>query len=200
MRKVTWDVPEEYSKRPRDKNLLYCPGASRSKLHFDTWEAAKKHIDLNGPEILRESGKAPIRVYWCPDCCCFHVTSKPGISERVTENKKLRTAALDLIRESLMVKDAVEGQKYLVKAYDIIRECTSCDWYPEARDKAFLALEILEKKSKEQEYNRHVKEAEYRIRISDLSGAEQEVAWLEQNNLNPDKTKRLRDVLLGKIL
>lgn len=99
-----------------------------------------------------------------------------------------------------MVKDAVEGQKYLVKAYDIIRECTSCDWYPEARDKAFLALDILEKKSKEQEYNRHVKEAEYRIRISDLSGAEQEVAWLEQNNLNPDKTKRLRDVLLGKIL
>jgi hypothetical protein len=200
MPRVTWNVPEEYSKRPREKNLLYCPGANRSKLHFDSWEAAKKHIDMNGPEILRESGKAPIRVYWCPDCCCYHVTSKPGISERMTENKKLKLAALELIRESLLAKVLLEGQRNLVKAYDIIRECTDCDWYQEVKDKAYLALEILEKKAREQEFNRHVKEAEYRIRISDLSGAELEISWLEQNNLNPDKTKKLRDVLLGKIL
>jgi hypothetical protein len=63
--------------KPNPKNLVYCTASRKEKLQFDTLEAAVMHVNINGPKIKELNGYGPTRAYWCPACCCWHVTSKP---------------------------------------------------------------------------------------------------------------------------
>ena len=119
IQKVFWRVPDSNIKKPGDKNLIFCTQCGRSKLQFKSLKSAYNHIKWNSNEIYRENGKAPVRAYWCDDCCCYHVTSKVN-STKYEETEKSRL--LDYIKEALTTDNISESRKYIQNAYKIISE------------------------------------------------------------------------------
>lgn len=63
--------------KPKFGNRVYCFGSRKEKLQFETREKAERFIEYNSDTITDNNGYAPSRAYWCKDCCCWHVTSKP---------------------------------------------------------------------------------------------------------------------------
>lgn len=63
------------------KNRIFCYGCKKSKMLFPTKEKADNFIAYNKEEILNETGKAPVRSYFCELCAGYHVTSNPSAEE-----------------------------------------------------------------------------------------------------------------------
>lgn len=57
------------------KNHIFCLGCNRSKIAFESKGKADNFIKFNSSEILEQTGKAPIRSYFCTFCSSWHVTS-----------------------------------------------------------------------------------------------------------------------------
>ena len=57
------------------KNRVFCPSCRHGRMLFETRQKAERFIRFNGDEILEESGRAPVRSYYCRLCCGWHVTS-----------------------------------------------------------------------------------------------------------------------------
>lgn len=55
------------------KNQIFCVACGRPKMLFET--KADNFIKFNSSEMMEESGKAPIRSYYCEICGGYHVTS-----------------------------------------------------------------------------------------------------------------------------
>lgn len=62
------------------KNHYFCPLCSRTKMLFQTEAKANNFLRYNAEEIFEETGKKPIRAYYCMACCGWHVTSKEHVS------------------------------------------------------------------------------------------------------------------------
>lgn len=193
IQKVFWRVPDSNIKKPGDKNLIFCPQCGRSKLQFKSLKSAYNHIKWNSNEIYRENGKAPVRAYWCDDCCCYHVTSKVN-STKYEETEKSRL--LDYIKEALTTDNISESRKYIQNAYKIIsEESKDTPWAQEMAGKILIAIETINKK----EFDNMVKETEYLLRIKNWSASEHNIQWLEEHNLNPEKVAKLRKKLLDSV-
>lgn len=57
------------------KNRKYCVACRRPKMLFETKSKADNFIKFNSSEMMEESGKAPIRSYYCEICGGYHVTN-----------------------------------------------------------------------------------------------------------------------------
>jgi hypothetical protein len=66
----------------KPKNRIYCRECGKSKLLFESEKKALNFIKFNGDEILGESGRAPIRAYYCQCCGGYHVTSREVTNKR----------------------------------------------------------------------------------------------------------------------
>jgi hypothetical protein len=91
--------------KPR-KNIVFCDGSQISKMLFETKAKADKFIMYNSEGILEESGKAPVRSYYCEVCCGYHVTSNPSkeVGERLGNRDHLK---INQIHSSI-----IEGQEF----------------------------------------------------------------------------------------
>ena len=59
-------------------NRIFCPDCGKAKMLFETERKAQNFIKFNGQDILRDGQTIDqIRVYYCPSCCGYHITSKP---------------------------------------------------------------------------------------------------------------------------
>lgn len=59
-------------------NSYWCPDCNRPKMRFETEKKAQNFIKYNGTDILKEGQTVEqIRVYYCPSCCAYHITTKP---------------------------------------------------------------------------------------------------------------------------
>ena len=59
-------------------NSYWCPDCNKPKMRFDTEKKAQNFIKYNGTDILKEGQTVEqIRVYYCPPCCAYHITTKP---------------------------------------------------------------------------------------------------------------------------
>jgi hypothetical protein len=63
------------SKKPKVNHKIFCPDIDRTKLQFKSEGSANLFIKFNGFKIGQESGKYPVRAYYCDKCFCWHVTS-----------------------------------------------------------------------------------------------------------------------------
>lgn len=61
--------------KPKDKNRIYCVGARRPKLAFETEKKALNFIKFN-IENCENLEIKPTRTYYCEYCCAWHVSSK----------------------------------------------------------------------------------------------------------------------------
>lgn len=63
--------------KPRN-NKPFCPDCGRPKMRFETEKKALNFIKYNGNDILKHGQTIDqIRVYYCPSCCAYHITTKP---------------------------------------------------------------------------------------------------------------------------
>lgn len=60
------------------KNQVFCLSCQHNKMLFESQKKADRFIAFNGNEILEETGRAPVRSYYCLFCCGWHVTSNPS--------------------------------------------------------------------------------------------------------------------------
>lgn len=59
-------------------NRIFCPDCGKAKMLFETERKAQNFIRFNGQDILRDGQTIDqLRVYYCPSCCGYHITSKP---------------------------------------------------------------------------------------------------------------------------
>lgn len=56
------------------RNRVMCPDCRRMKMLFETESKARNFIKFNGNEI--ETNGAELRIYYCPACCGYHISSK----------------------------------------------------------------------------------------------------------------------------
>ena len=57
----------------KPKNRVWCPDCGKPKMLFETANSAKLFIKFNGGQITDDVSK--LRVYYCPACCGYHITS-----------------------------------------------------------------------------------------------------------------------------
>ena len=65
------------------KNHFYCPGCQRPKMLFESKKEAVLFLKYNADAIEDETGKRPVRAYYCNHCCGWHLTSKPNSYGRI---------------------------------------------------------------------------------------------------------------------
>lgn len=56
------------------KNRYFCMACSRPKMLFNSKSKADNFMRFNSETIYEETGKAPVRSYYCPMCLGWHVT------------------------------------------------------------------------------------------------------------------------------
>ena len=65
------------------KNHYHCPGCQRPKMLFESKKEAILFLEYNADAIEEETGKRPVRAYYCSHCCGWHLTSKPNSYGRI---------------------------------------------------------------------------------------------------------------------
>ena len=187
-RRVTWNIPDpSKTRRPRESNLIFCPAAGRAKLQFETLKKAVNYIRWNSHEIYHESGKAPVRVYWCPRCACFHVTSRP---HNKTPEEYKKDSVQRLLARALTKGSMWGARRLLERAREMTLKFTG-DSLLELESQ----LNLVESELDQREFDAEVKTSEYLLKISDWSSAEESIQRLEEIGLDPDKTCQLREIL-----
>lgn len=191
-RRITWDIPDpSKTKRPRNSSLVFCPAAGRAKLQFESPKKAASYIRWNSQEIYQESGKAPVRVYWCSRCACFHVTSRPH-TKTPEEHKK--DSVKRLLSRALTEGSIWRARQLLERAKEMSLQFTG-DSLMELESQINLTESELDKR----EFDSEVKISEYLLKISDWSGAEESIQRLEELGLDPNKIYYLREILENNI-
>lgn len=64
------------------KNSHFCIDCNRRKMVFSSREKAERFIAYNADEIYEETGRRPIRAYFCVACGGWHVTSHEARPEK----------------------------------------------------------------------------------------------------------------------
>lgn len=64
--------------KPNNRSRIICPDCGKPKMFFETESKAKNFIKFNGEDILKDNQTInDLRVYYCPSCCGYHISSKP---------------------------------------------------------------------------------------------------------------------------
>jgi len=58
----------------KPKNRIMCPDCGRPKMLFESEKAANNFLKFNMNEV-NPDGKREMRVYYCPACCGYHISS-----------------------------------------------------------------------------------------------------------------------------
>lgn len=77
-----------------------CPDCGRAKMRFDTEREAQTFIKYNGNSCGRT-----LRVYYCPACCAYHLSSSPKKNVRISQTERLIST----------YNDSVSAQEYIDK-------------------------------------------------------------------------------------
>lgn len=96
----------------KPKNRIMCPDCGRAKMLFETEAKAKNFIKFNGDDIHHDGD---LRVYFCPACGGYHISSK--------EYKKNYDSNTDkLIAAYKQIKNVPTVQELILinKCYEII--------------------------------------------------------------------------------
>lgn len=73
--------------KPKHKSV-FCNDCQRTKILFDSEEEAQRFLKFNTDEILSESYKAPVRVYYCNLCGGWHTTSRENKNIGLTRGEQ----------------------------------------------------------------------------------------------------------------
>ena len=105
------------------KNRIFCNGCKRHKMLFETQPKADNFIKFNSNDILEETGKAPIRSYYCEFCGGYHVTSNTSeeIGERLDQNYHKK-----MVEISSFYKESIQFQKLYSETANLLEKVKRC--------------------------------------------------------------------------
>lgn len=105
------------------KNKVYCISIRRSKMLFESESKANNFIKFNKDEMLEETGKAPVRSYYCQFCDGWHITSNPheGIGAMLDQKESQKISDI----KELKSKVKAVSQEGLRKRDELLVKCTS---------------------------------------------------------------------------
>lgn len=104
------------------KSRIYCPECGRQKILFETEKKALNFIKFNSEEIEEESGRAPIRTYYCEFCGGWHVTSSTHYSESKTSANAFIKAYNQDIQITSIKSEEASLEEQIQKQVDSIIE------------------------------------------------------------------------------
>ena len=71
---------------------IYCRECGREKIVFETEKKALNFIKWNADEIESESGRRPVRAYYCECCGGYHVTSMACLKQQNSRTNRVLKA------------------------------------------------------------------------------------------------------------
>ncbi len=101
------------------KNQYFCVDCNRPKMLFATKKKALRCIELNGDEIYENSGRRPVRAYYCMACGGWHITSNPEkrfINSRVESYFRSRAKIEKVMRRLLIDTESCKTITQIIKA------------------------------------------------------------------------------------
>lgn len=113
------------------KNQIFCVACGRPKMLFETKAKADNFIKFNSSEMMEESGKAPIRSYYCEICGGYHVTSN---------NSKTHSEWLD-IRDKVLAEEVDRRVKANLKPKSSQKQTNQ---EPKSKENKLDILKLLE--------------------------------------------------------
>ena len=97
------------------KNKFFCIDCGKTKQLFDSQDKAIRFIEFNSEDILEESGKAPVRSYFCSACGGWHVTSNPHPLNSKTRSEIAIEHLREMNANKSIYKDKIKEGKTKVK-------------------------------------------------------------------------------------
>lgn len=118
--KSYWNLKRGVIKMKPNRCRIMCPDCLKPKMQFETEGEAKRFIQYNGEEISEKPEN--LRVYYCPSCCCYHITSKKIKSNYMHNTDRL----LKAYNESLLAEnqDKIEIIRNIREIIDIDKRIT----------------------------------------------------------------------------
>ena len=116
------------------KNQIFCVACRRPKMLFETKTKADNFIKFNSNEMMEESGKAPIRSYYCEICGGYHVTSN---------NSKTHAEWLD-IRDKVLAEEVDRRVKANLKPKTNQKQTNQEPKSKGAKENKLNIMELLE--------------------------------------------------------
>lgn len=114
------------------KNRVYCEELGRTKMLFPSEKKAMNFIRFNTDEIIEETGKAPVRCYYCNSCAGWHVTSNPNQEyfiktefQATFDWKKSQmnlAESINHLRSAYLRRKYMDCYKYIEEAYTEIEK------------------------------------------------------------------------------
>ena len=99
------------------KNRFYCNACGGVRILFPTKKKADNFIRFNADEIMDETGKAPVRSYYCISCGGWHVTSN---SSRDYYEAREYAETFDLKQCHKVLDDMIRNLRhaYITRVYE----------------------------------------------------------------------------------
>ena len=89
--------------KPKKENLILCPDCGRPKQQFETEKKALNFIRWNSMNMTY--GGETMRAYYCPSCCCWHVTHQQQKEHYDTKTENL-LSAYERMRKAKTIRKA----------------------------------------------------------------------------------------------
>ena len=114
------------------RNRVYCLDCKGTKMLFATEAKANNFIRFNTDEIMEETGKAPVRSYYCESCGGWHTTSNSKKEYYIEkqyqetfnwkESKKYLKESIINLRSAYLKRYYVDCYKYIEESYTEIEK------------------------------------------------------------------------------
>ena len=127
------------------KSRVMCPDCGRQKMLFESEKKAQNFLKFN-EEAINPDGTREMRVYYCPACCGYHISS-----HQYKGNNRKTDKIIEKYRE-----DSRNNLQEILKLYELIvsQKFTS----RKALNKWLDGLEQFSKRTKEQAKSKYYRE------------------------------------------
>ena len=114
------------------RNSVYCTHCKGTKMLFPSEKKAMNFIRFNADEIMEETGKAPVRCYYCESCAGWHITSNSKKEYYIEkqyqatfnwkESQKCLKESIANLRSAYLRRNYMDCYKYIEEAYTEIEK------------------------------------------------------------------------------
>ena len=104
------------------RNKIHCPECGRTKMLFESEEKAINFMRFNNEQIIEETGKAPVRAYYCNACGGYHLTS--NVIEKKTKSWSEHVAYVTDMLQA--IEKCIGILETKIKSKEDIKELVKC--------------------------------------------------------------------------
>lgn len=104
------------------RNKIHCPECGRTKMLFESEEKAINFMRFNNEQIKEETGKAPVRAYYCNACGGYHLTS--NVIEKKTKSWSEHVAYVTDMLQA--IEKCIGILETKIKSKEDVKELAKC--------------------------------------------------------------------------